>query len=110
MRQIHAENGHCRPANGCAAHQNGSIPAEMPRPLVPPRIEETSEFLGNRIDASQVRPLMQVILMAGKSQIAWGIRTAMLLSNDVFDVKGKEGIVLFVNPAVFAALSRTLSD
>ena len=53
---------------------------------------------------------MQVVMVAGKSQIAWGIGAAVLLSNDVFDVKDEEGIVLFVNSAVFAALPCTLPD
>ncbi len=82
----------------------------MPRPLVSPWIEETSELLGDRIDAGQVRPFMQIVLVAGESQIAWGIGTAVLLSNDVFDVKREEGIILFVDSAVLAALPGTLPD
>lgn len=53
---------------------------------------------------------MQIVLVAGESQIAWGIGTAVLLSNDVFDVKREEGIILFVDSAVLAALPGTLPD
>jgi hypothetical protein len=106
MREIHTQDCYGRSAKGSATDQNRTIPVEMPRPLVPPGVKESSEFLGDRVDASQVRPFVQIVLVTREGQIRWRICTAVLTGDDVLDVEREERIILFMELAVFAALSR----
>lgn len=110
MEEIHPQDRHGSAADGRAADKNRTVPAEMSRPLVPPRMKEPHKFLGDRIDACQVRPLVEVVLVTGQGQIAWRIRTTMLTGNDVFDVEGEERVIVLMELAVFAALPRALPD
>ncbi len=79
------------------------MPAEVVSPLVPSRVEKLGEPLGNRVDAGQVWPLAQVILVTGEGEIGRGIGAAMLAGDDVLDVEGEEGVVVLVKSAEFAA-------
>lgn len=110
MEEVHAQDRHGRAANGRATDQDRAFPAEMPGPFVPPRVKEPGKFLGDWVNAGQVRPLVQVVLVAGKGQIAWGIRTAVLTSDNVFDLEWEERIILLMEPAVFAASPGALPD
>ena len=73
-------------------------------------MEEPREFVGDRINACQVRSLVEVVLVTGQGQITWRIRTSVLTGDDVFDVEGEERIIVLMELAVFAALLRALPD
>jgi len=49
---------------------------------------------------------VQVVLVIGESQVAWGIPDPVLPGDDVFNVKCEERVIVFMAPAVFAALLR----
>ncbi len=70
---------------------------------MPARVEEPRELPRPRVDTGQVRPFMEVVLVAAESQVAGVISTLVLLGDDMLDVKREEGIVVLVQPAVFAA-------
>lgn len=110
MGKIHGQYRHGCAADRRTAHQNRTIPAEMPGPLVPPRVKEPGKFLADRVDAGQVRSLVQVVLVTGKGQVAWRIRTSVLTGDDVFDVECEERIIALMELAVFATLPRAPSD
>src|SRR5438094_7738145 len=52
-------------ADGRAPNEDRTVPSEVPRPLVPSRIEKPSLLAGFRIDAAEVRSFMEIAVEAG---------------------------------------------
>jgi prepilin-type N-terminal cleavage/methylation domain-containing protein len=71
--QVHGQHRHRRPADGRPPNQKRALPAEMAAPLVPPRVEQAREPVRLGVDAREVGPLVQVVLMASEGQVAGGI-------------------------------------
>ena len=65
------------------------------------RIEEGLDCGGFRIDAGQVRALVQVAVVARERRIRFDRRSPVLPRQDVFDMKAEERVVVLVNVAVF---------
>ena len=66
---IHGQDGDRDPADGRSPNQMGSIPAKMPRPFVPPWVEQSREPLGDRVDSRDIRPLVTVVVQTRKGQV-----------------------------------------
>jgi hypothetical protein len=49
-------------------------------------------------------------MMTREGKIGWAVAASVLLRNDVFDVKAKEGLLVLVEAAVFTAPRRTRPD
>ncbi|HYV34193.1 MAG TPA: hypothetical protein VE988_00730 [Gemmataceae bacterium] len=66
-----------------------ALPAEMARPLLTPRIEQPSSFVGLRVDPCQVRTFVVVIRQASKSQVRGRGFATMLFGNDVIKLESR---------------------
>ena len=107
---IHIQNAYRSPANGRLANQVGSVPFEVVCPVVAPRMEQFRHLLGLRVDACQVRSLMQVAVYAGQSQVFEIVRAAVNLGNDVLDVKRRQRRVISVQHAILTTMASALPD
>lgn len=56
-----------RPPDERLAHQDGTIPAEVPPPLVTARVEQRDDFSRYRINSGYIRPFMIVAGEAGQA-------------------------------------------
>ena len=70
MRQIAAEHGDGRAADGGAADQDRPVPAEVTGPPVAARIEQPRALASLGIDACEVRAFMVVVGEAGEREVA----------------------------------------
>src|SRR5712691_9947010 len=62
-----------------------------------------------RVDAGQIRALMQVTVITRQGQVGGRIRAAMLLRNNVVNVEEREGLLGLQHPAIFTAVACTLT-
>ena len=106
---VHRQNGDRGPPDGGPADQVGAIPAEVPLPLVPSRVEELGELPRQRVDPGDVRPLVKVVVEAGEGQVAQRRATAVLAGDDLVDREWDRGILRLGHPAVFAGVAGPLS-
>lgn len=90
IRSIDIENGDRCAGGRCATNESRSVPMEMTRPALPPRIEKCEDLSGYRIDAAQITRLREIAVEARPCKIALGIRSAVLSGNDMLDVKREE--------------------
>jgi len=110
MRGVDIENGNRRPPTGSTALKSGAVPPEVPRPMLSPRIEEHNDPAGCRIDPAEVAGFRQVAQMAGPGKVVRFVNPAMLASDNVLEVKRKEGQIHFVQLTVPAASRRAGAD
>src|SRR6516165_645575 len=75
----------------------------MALPPLPPRMIQGHDAAGLRVNAGKIGPLTVVAMMAGQSEIIEPVRAAVLLGDDVFDMKAVIRFVVLVQAAVFAA-------
>src|SRR5262249_40219750 len=81
-----------------------------PRPLVPARVEEPGAYSGERVDAGQVRPLVQVVVVARQRPVAGTVLAVVLAGNDVIDVESEERVVVLVQLAILASSPGAAAD
>jgi hypothetical protein len=67
--------------------KSSTIPGEMLVPLLSPRMKQRDDLTGVRIDPRQVRPFIAVAVAARESQVFQYGGAAVLLSDDVVEVK-----------------------
>jgi hypothetical protein len=72
-------------------------------PRLASRIEEPDDAPGLRIDPREIRPFVQVAVIAGEGEVIGVVGAAVLPGDDVLDVKRDERDVLLQQPTVFAA-------
>jgi hypothetical protein len=94
--------------NGCTADrspadEDGTVPTEMPRPTLPPRMKKARNPSSPRIDPGQVRTFVMIAHETRKREIAGNGLSSVLAGHDVFDLKGKL-IEHLRHLAVFAAI------
>jgi hypothetical protein len=73
-------------------------------------MKQPDERAGFWIKSTQVRSLVRIAVVAGKSQVFVVVCSAMLASNDVLDVVGEERLRVLRKVAVFAAMIGTFTD
>jgi hypothetical protein len=90
VRIVHVENDHGRPSGLRQTDENGSLPAEVTRPALPPWIKEGHNGAGERINAAQVGALAEIAAMTTPRPVAGCIGTAVLAGTDMLDVEPGE--------------------
>jgi hypothetical protein len=100
--------------NRCAASignaaKPGPLPHEVFPPDVPARIEQRHDFAVVRIDARHIRTFVTVAVTTGEREIVQRGGAAMLLGNDVIEMKRQFG-KRFRKVTIFAAAPRTIPD
>ena len=91
MRRVDGKDGNRGPTHRRSAQENGPLPVEVPGPFVTTRVEQPNLLLGSRIDPCQVGALVVVVRQASEGQVCRNRAAAMLLGNDVVDLKGSRG-------------------
>ena len=106
---IHCQDSDGDPADGRSPNQVGSIPAKMARPFVPSRVEKLRELLGSRVEPGDVRPLVAVVMQAGKGEIAEHGGPSVLVGNDMINWKWDGRVERLGHVAIFAGMAGALS-
>jgi hypothetical protein len=88
--------------------QMNPTPFEVICPTVSPWMEQRGDPIGLRIDAGQIRPLVQVAVNAGQGEVRQVIRAAVDLGHNVLDVQNSQGGIALVKLAVFAPVAGSL--
>ena len=78
-------------------------------PPVSPRVKQLNDVSAIAVYSSNVRTLMIVAGETGKREVIWLVRSVMLSSNDVIDLK-REQIEQLRHTAVFAGPIRALPN
>lgn len=86
-RTVNFQHGYGRSAHRRQSHQQRAMPCKVFRPNLPPRIEQIGSLSCLRINARDVRPLATIALDTAQRQILQQCLAAMLLGNDVVDLK-----------------------
>ena len=63
-----------------------------------------------RVNTAEVGTLVQVAVVTRPGKIRFGGWAAVLPGNDVFAMESKEGILVLMRPAVFAAVARSAAN
>jgi hypothetical protein len=100
---VHGQNDDGGPASGSESDDFPRGFAEMRVPWVPTRVKQWHVGGCFRIDAREIGPLSRVAEVAGEREVIAGVATAMLASDDVFDVKLQPRDNAFPRAAVLAA-------
>lgn len=106
VNRQHSDGG---TASAGAADKTGTLPAEMPAPLLPARVKQRRQRARVRVDAGDVRPLGTIAKEAAERQVILGRAAAVLLGKDVIDRKGDRRMGLR-KLAIFAAMVRAFAD
>ena len=77
---------------------------------MPARMKKMGDLLRLGIDSGQVRAFMEVAPMTSQGEVIGRIVAAVLLGDDVFDVKWDGSLMISVKKAVFAAAASSLCD
>lgn len=83
---IHPENLYGRPSGGGQSLNIWALEGKVIGPTVATRMKQVRYFTRDWIDPCEVGTFMKIAAMASQRQIAGVVETAMLFSNDVFDV------------------------
>ena len=86
---------HCQQLRGGAADRRATdkrraLPREMIRPEIPTWMEQRNKLPALGIEASNVRPLVEIATATGQRQIVGFTLTAMLTGDDMLDVKADD--------------------
>ena len=91
------------------AFKDGTVPLEVPLPVLTARIEEADDIAGLRIDAGQIRSLVKIAWHARVRAVFMNIRTVVDLRNDVIELE-RQVVMYLGHLAVFAAMVRACAD
>src|SRR5437667_5487616 len=89
VSQVDAEHNDGHPANRRPTNQERSLPAKMPRPLVPPGMEEPHNPFRDRIHPRNVGTFETVAGRARQGQVGSNRRVAAKTGTYEIDSKGK---------------------
>ena len=101
VRHVQVEHLDGRTTDTSTADEPGPAPAEMPFPLLPPRVEQRHDHSRFRFPACQIGAFGEITVLAAQGEVGGVIVPAVLLGNDVLDVEREEVIVL-MHQTVFA--------
>lgn len=109
MRCVDLQDLDRRSTDGRAAHEQGSVPAEVSLPLVPSRMEEPSSASRLRVDPGEVRSFVMVVGKTSQGEIAKVRRASVLFRHHVIDLmrNRREG---FRQLAILTAVPRSLTN
>ena len=79
-------------------------------PLVLPWMKQPDERAAFRVKSAQVRSLVRIAVVAGESEVSAVVSSAMLASDDVLNVIGKERLRNLRQATVFAAITGPFAD
>lgn len=81
--------------------------------LIPPLktgMEQQDNRSTFRIDGRQVRPLVQIAMMASQRQVRLDAVVAVLTSGDVLDVKVENRLRILANMTIFATVAGSIAN
>jgi hypothetical protein len=84
---VDVEDGDRRPSGAGQADQNRTLPAKMPFPPLPPRVEERGKPPGCTVNPGEIRGLAQIASVATPTSVLRLVGPAVLPRDNVFDVK-----------------------
>jgi hypothetical protein len=90
IRGVHFQQADRRSAYRGSPGNKDSVALEVLFPLVQPRIKESDERSAFRVKSAEVRSFMCIAVVTGESEIFVVVTSAMLASDDVFDVIDEE--------------------
>jgi hypothetical protein len=91
---VHLEDIDRCTADGSSADKRAAFEAKVIMPLMPAGMLEPGEVTGGRVEAAQVRPFVDVAVVAGQGEVAGDRAAAMLAGNDVVELEGNPGPAL----------------
>jgi hypothetical protein len=100
---VYAQDNNGSSSDLCATDKDGSLPPEVARPFLAPRVKVPHTPAGCGIDSCQVRAFVVVVSQAGESQVRGYRFAAMLRGDDVIDLEAVRGVRLR-ELAVFATV------
>ena len=80
--------------------QEWAVPLEMPVPLHSSRMEQAHELPCDRVDPRQIRSLVQIVMMAGESQVRQNRGSIVLPRDNVLNLEWSDRGVRLGKPAV----------
>ncbi len=78
-------------------------------PVIASGIKKSHNLPADRVDAAQIRTFMHIAAITRQRQIVLLVPATVLLSDNVLDLKTGKGKIGLSEPAVLAAVSRSLS-
>jgi hypothetical protein len=87
LRVIDVENGDSGAAGLRSAHERRAEPLKVSLPRLLSRIEKAHDVVRERIATGQIRPLAQITSMAAPGSILSRVGAAVLLRDNMFDMK-----------------------
>ena len=73
-------------------------------------MEQRHNFIGFRIDPTEIWAFVEIAAGAGQAKIVVRVVGPVLLGEDVLDVENRERFVLLGESAIFAAIASTVRD
>jgi hypothetical protein len=94
VRKVDAQDADGCAARGSPTHKDGAVPAKMPFPVLPTRIEKRRDSFGKGVNAGKVCALVAIVKKTGQSQIIATARPGVAFGDDV--IKLERNQVLFL--------------
>ncbi len=88
LRMVHLKDINRRAADSGTADERTTVEAKVILPLMPAGMVESGEVTGGRVEAAEVRPFVDVAVVASQSEVACDRAAAMLAGNDVVELEG----------------------
>ena len=90
LGEIDVEHINRRPPDGGPADKFRADPGEVLLPVVSARIEQSGELAGNRVNPSNVRTLVGIVVVAGEREVVSRSWAMVLDGNDMVDLGGQD--------------------
>jgi hypothetical protein len=98
---VYPEHEYGGPRDGRLTDEDRTLPCEMLGPAILARVKQSHELAGARIQAGDVRAFVAVAVVAGEREVRGDRLAAVLLGDDVIDLKRSFGVCVG-QEAVFA--------
>ena len=110
IRCVHLQQADRRPTYRSPPYNKDSVALEVLIPLALPWMKQPDERAAFRVKSAQVRSLVCIAVVAGESEVSAVVSSAMLASDDVLNVIGKERLRILRQATVFAAITSPFAD
>jgi hypothetical protein len=110
IRSIHLQKSNRRSAYRSASDDDDSVALKVLIPSILARVKQADKRAAFRVKPAQVRPLVHIAVVTGKSEVSTVVVAAMLSSDDMLDVICEERLRVLRQVTVFAAMTSPLAD
>jgi hypothetical protein len=101
---------HGGPAYAREAHNHGLAKLKVFMPILVSWVKETLDVACLVVNSGKIRPLEGIASFARNTEIVGVVRPAVLLRNDVLNMKGNEGLGGLGQTAILAPFLGSLAD